>query len=1035
MPNQRWFIHPALKGEAHWLAQNTDLSPLLTQVMLNRGIQTPETALEFLNPESLLLPSPLNEFPDLAQSVELLVQAIELQEKIAICGDYDADGMTSTALLIRALRFLGANVDYAIPSRMQEGYGINTRIVEDFYADGVSIILTVDNGIAAVEPIAYARELGLTVIVTDHHDVPPEIPPAHAILNPKLIAEDSPYRGIAGVGVAYILAICLAQTLGRTQDLTAPLLELFTLGTIADLAPLTGVNRRWVRRGLKLLPKSRLIGVQALIQVAGLADQDKALKPEDIGFRLGPRINAVGRISDPQIVIEMLTTDDVGIALERAMQCEQANQTRRDMCDRIEAEAIAWCEAQQQQGGVNLQRDRVLLMVQSDWHHGVIGIVASRLVERYGVPVFIGTYEDDAQREIRGSARGIPEFNVFEALQSCHDLMAKFGGHKAAGGFSFPTKHLRQVKSRLVNFAHLTLQPEHLKPLVTIDVRAALADLTYDLHKQIDFLHPCGIDNPDPIFWTPNVRVVEQRSIGKTKAHLKLSVAEENGTEVEAIAWRWGSYCPLPDRLDIAYKLKLNEWQGNTTVQLELVGVRPPTEIATMQQLSQTRTAPARTASAPTLKLPFEKSTSEVEAEPSSKQTPYPATLKTSGSTLVSETDVSASETKVEPSVESSLPVPLTQADFFYSRRRYLARIFTKGDSRELQIHNPEGQVLVVLLPERQGYLCIPGEAARPVDVSEAYYFNLIRAGLNALEIRQKNHLLVEKDELLIDKDQHIATLTQQVQLLQEKLGQLSSAQQKKFKVLQAEVKAQETAIQTQEAHIATLQEQMSQPAPAIDPQAIKQEVRAAVGDTVWFCLQSQSQKDLYAAYKYAALSASDGTDGRLADYSEAGLRLGFVTEREVVQPLFDDLYAFLVHHGGPELGGIQFGPGRKYTLGMAAPLIADQWQSVRSQSLKATTYAGNGEGYFTARAKQPLNRSDRALLNEFLEEWEHPMGQWFSTHPEDVASTLDQISKLRNLSAHAASPLYRGAFDLMRNLVVGSQHQRGLLRRIYGGS
>ncbi|MEO0987975.1 MAG: single-stranded-DNA-specific exonuclease RecJ, partial [Cyanobacteria bacterium J06639_14] len=778
MPDQRWFVYPALKGESQWLSQTTDLSPLLVQVLLNRGIETPEAALEFLNPETLLLPSPLDEFPDLAQSVEILMQAIELREKIAICGDYDADGMTSTALLIRALRFLGAHVDYAIPSRMQEGYGINTRIVEDFYADGVSVILTVDNGIAAVAPIAYARELGLTVIVTDHHDVPPEIPPAHAILNPKLIAQDSPYRGIAGVGVAYILAICLAQALGQTQDLTVPLLELFTLGTIADLAPLTGVNRRWVRRGLKLLPKSRLIGVQALIQVAGLSEQDKALKPEDIGFRLGPRINAVGRISDPQIVIEMLTTDDVGIALERAMQCEQANQTRRDMCDRIELEAIAWCEAQQREGGVDLQRDRVLLIVQPDWHHGVIGIVASRLVERYGVPVFIGTYEDEDQKEIRGSARGIPEFNVFDALQSCHDLMGKFGGHKAAGGFSFPAKHRRQVKSRLVNFAHRILQLEHLKPLVTVDVRAALADLTYGLHQQIDRLHPCGIENPDPVFWTPNVRVVEQRSIGKGKAHLKLMVSEEDGSPIEAIAWRWGGYCPLPKRLDIAYKLKLNDWQGNTTLQLELVGIRPPAAVAPVQQLSQTRTAPARTAITPTLKLPFEKATSEsASSEP---EIPYQETLPASETALASE----ANTTNFGPVSDSQRSDPLTQADFFYSRRRYLARIFTKDDTRELQIHNPEGQILVVLLPDRQGYLCIPGEAARPVDVSEAYYFNLIRAGLNALEIRQKNHLLVEKDQLLADKDEYITTLTQQVQLLQEKLGQLSSSQQKRFKVL-----------------------------------------------------------------------------------------------------------------------------------------------------------------------------------------------------------------------------------------------------------
>ena len=211
MPDQRWRIHPALKGEAQGLAQQLQLSPLVTQVLLNRDIETPAAAQEFLNPESLLLPSPLDEFPDLEPSIEILLQAIELGEKIAICGDYDADGMTSTALLLRALRYLGAQVDYAIPSRMQEGYGINTRIVDEFFADGISVILTVDNGIAAVAPIAHARDLGLTVIVTDHHDVPPEIPPAHAILNPKLIPPESPYYGVAGVGVAYILAVCLAS--------------------------------------------------------------------------------------------------------------------------------------------------------------------------------------------------------------------------------------------------------------------------------------------------------------------------------------------------------------------------------------------------------------------------------------------------------------------------------------------------------------------------------------------------------------------------------------------------------------------------------------------------------------------------------------------------------------------------------------------------------------------------------------------------------------------------------------------------------
>ncbi|MBD2020757.1 single-stranded-DNA-specific exonuclease RecJ, partial [Leptolyngbya sp. FACHB-36] len=559
----------------------TNLSPLLAQVLLNRGIETAEQVQAFLDPESQTLPSPLQDFLDLPISLELLINVINQRQRIAICGDYDADGMTSTALLIRALRSLGARVEYAIPSRMSEGYGINKRIIEEFYDEGVQLILTVDNGIAAVEPIARARELGLSVIITDHHDVPPTLPPANAILNPKLIDPESLYRGLAGVGVAYILAVSLAQSMGKTQELGSALLELFTLGTIADLAPLTGVNRRWVKRGLQRLPQSKLAGVQALIQVAGLSGA-KNLKPEAIGFRLGPRINAVGRLADPQIVIELLTTDDMGVALEQAMKCEQINQTRQQLCEQIEREAIAAYEASSD----SAQRDRLLVLVQPDWHHGVIGIVASRLVERYGVPVFIGTYEN--ADHIRGSARSIPEFNVFEALEFCKDLLEKHGGHQAAGGFSLKAENLDALRSRLCSFAHQQLQPAHLKPLVEIDAQASLDQITHSLYAQIDALHPCGIANPDPVFWTPNVRVCEQKSIGK--GHLKLVLSAEDASvdrqKITAIAWRWGEYYPLPRQVDVAYRVRTNEWQGAVSVELELVGVRLPTQTTNPQEVA-----------------------------------------------------------------------------------------------------------------------------------------------------------------------------------------------------------------------------------------------------------------------------------------------------------------------------------------------------------------------------------------------------------------------------------------------------------------
>ena len=669
LPNQRWQIAPLQTQQAAELAQATGLSPLLGQVLINRGIETPQQAQEYLYPESQVMPAPIDEFPDLAISVEMLKEAIASQEKIAICGDYDADGMTSTALLLRALRWLGADVDYAIPSRMKDGYGINKRIVEEFANEGVGLILTVDNGISAHEPIARAAELGIMVIITDHHDLPPDLPEADAILNPKQLPESSPYRGLAGVGVAYVLAVCLAQELGKLQGLTSQLLELFTLGTIADLAPLTGINRRWLKRGLGLLPKSELTGVQALLQMSGVSEDQKAMKPEDIGFKLGPRINAIGRLSDPQIVIELLTTTEPGVALERAMQCEQINQKRQQLCEQIEQDAIAFIEQSQ----LDLQQDRVLVIVQPEWHHGVIGIVASRLVERYGVPVFIGTYEEDNQH-IRGSARGIPEFHVFEALQFCKDLLGKFGGHKAAGGFSLPAENLEAFRESLSRFAHECLQPEHLKPLISIDAQADFTQITSNLYRQIDALHPCGIGNPDPVFWTPNVKVIDQKIVGK--GHLKLTLSQDNqlvtsdrpslpenelqapaSGKITALAWRWGEYFPLPHHVDLAYKVRENSWNGNTTVELELVGIRLP----------------------------------------------------------------------------ASSALPPKKAEFYHNERLYTCSLYESLN--ELRIRNPEGKVLAIQKGQRTGLLGTKREEAKEVDVTEPRFYQLIKAATRALEV------------------------------------------------------------------------------------------------------------------------------------------------------------------------------------------------------------------------------------------------------------------------------------------------------------
>ena len=677
LPQHRWQIAPSNPSQAATLAAGITLtagietSPLLAQVLMNRGIESIAQAELFIHPETAELPSPLTEFPDLEISLDILVNAIASKSKIAICGDYDADGMTSTALLLRALSALGADVDYAIPSRMSDGYGINRRIVEEFHAEGVKLIITVDNGISAVAAIARAVELGLQVIITDHHDLPQELPPAHAILNPKLIAESSIYRGIAGVGVAYLLALELAERM-QQPSLSNELLELFTLGTIADLAPLTGINRRLVKQGLQLLPNSQVIGIQALIQMSGTqgavasaakAAKDNALKPEDIGFRLGPRINAIGRIDDPQIIIELLTTQDMGVALARAIQCEQVNKQRQDMCARIEQEAIDLIQA----GGYHIQQNRVLVIVHPGWHHGVIGIVASRLVERYGVPVFIGTNEDEHplgethaeetsarfHPHIRGSARSIPEFDVFHALEYCHDLLGKYGGHHAAGGFSMPAENLAKFQQRVSEFAHKCLEVEHLKHLVKIDAQAPLAAINASLYEQIDAIHPCGIENPDPVFWTANVRVVEQKIIGK--GHLKFTVATSEFPQgIKTIAWRFGDYYPLPRYLDIAYKLKENNWNNVSSIELEVISAR--------------------------------------------------------------------------------LPVSSGEASTFnYQERDYSCTV--SSDRSQLKISNTQGQTLVVNKGQKVAELITDAQLVKSVDLTQPYYFQLVKTAMDILSV------------------------------------------------------------------------------------------------------------------------------------------------------------------------------------------------------------------------------------------------------------------------------------------------------------
>jgi single-stranded-DNA-specific exonuclease len=304
------------------------------------------------------------------------------------------------------------------------------------------------------------------------------------------------------------------------------------------------------------------------MQVTGLSQQRQALPPEAIGFGLGPRINAVGRLAQPAVVIDLLTTEDAGLALERAMQCEQLNQQRRELCRCIELEAIAQVEA----SNVDLAGDRVLAVLGEGWHHGVIGIVASRLLERYGVPVFIGAVEGN---DIRGSARGIPEFDVFQALQACAEVFHKFGGHTAAGGFSMAASQWPNLCEGLRAFAGGVLQPEHLRPALAIDVEAGLPALDLDFFERMQQLQPFGVGNREPVFWSRNLRVSNCRQIGKDRDHLKFQVLPPDSQRPrQAIAWRGGDWSPLPERVDVAYCLRKQDWRGEVAIELEVKGIR-----------------------------------------------------------------------------------------------------------------------------------------------------------------------------------------------------------------------------------------------------------------------------------------------------------------------------------------------------------------------------------------------------------------------------------------------------------------------------
>jgi single-stranded-DNA-specific exonuclease len=535
------------------------LPPELAAVLRRRGVATPEMLTNLLDPA--VAPEPHGHFADLNIALDRLTAACAGAEAVAICGDYDADGMTSTALLVGVLRQLGARPQAAIPSRSEDGYGLNTGMVERLAGAGVRLLVTVDNGVSAREALERAEALGVEVILTDHHTLPSELPPHHALLHPAVTPAGSPYRGLAGVGLAHVLASALCRRLGREDALTTAE-NLFCIGTIADMAPLLGVNRRWLMDGLPRLHRTRLPGLQALQQVAGV--DEGPLDAATVAFQLAPRINAVGRLGDPQLVVELLTGDEPKRAGELARSCDALNRQRRDLCQAIEAEALALLEADGQ------HRPPFLLLAQAHWHHGVIGIVASRLVERFGQPVALLAAEGDGR--FRASVRAPRGFAVDQALNHCADLLERHGGHPAAGGFSVRAECLVSLHERLNGLAGSWLGERSGGQVVEPEAQLRLDRIERSFWQQLCRLEPFGIGHPAPLFWCSHCRVAEARIL--RGGHLRLEL-QQGASRLGAIAWRWPADAPPQGVIDVAFRLGLNRWRGEESLQLEIVALRP----------------------------------------------------------------------------------------------------------------------------------------------------------------------------------------------------------------------------------------------------------------------------------------------------------------------------------------------------------------------------------------------------------------------------------------------------------------------------
>jgi len=560
---RRWEIFPPNPTLQETLSRELGISPLTAQVLANRGINQIDQAYQFLHPSLSHLHPPLL-MKDMEKAVDRIIQALSKREQVLIYGDYDVDGVTSTAILILFLESLQFPCRYYIPHRIEKGYGLHGDIVEKFAHEGVSLIITADCGISDVDPVRRAQEMGVDVIVTDHHEISEEVPPAYSVINPKQGDCSFPFESLAGVGVVFNLIIALRAKLrerGAWGDGEVPnlrrYLDLVAMGTVADLVPLLDENRIFVRFGLEELNKASRLSARALKGVCGL--KDRAITSGTIGFQLAPRINVAGRLGEAQTAIELLVTQEPETAQRLARELSAQNSRRQRMEEDILEEIMGWIK-----GDDRLLERRSLVFSSPAWHPGVIGIVASRLVEHYYRPTVLISLDGNRGK---GSGRSIEGFDLYEGIQRCSPMLLSYGGHRFAVGLTIEREKIEPFKDRFEELVSQGCKPGDFVPKIRIDSEVALPIIERGLVEELSLLAPFGVSNPKPLFCSRELRVIDSRIVGEN--NLKLKVEED--LIYDAIGFGMGYLHPLESkRVRIAFVPQINQWQGVKNIQLEL---------------------------------------------------------------------------------------------------------------------------------------------------------------------------------------------------------------------------------------------------------------------------------------------------------------------------------------------------------------------------------------------------------------------------------------------------------------------------------